>query len=37
MTLEQEAEWMNTQGVKLGYSVVHSTMLEKMYEKGLLL
>ena len=36
LMLEQEAEWMNTQGVKLGYSVIHSSMLEKMYEKGLI-
>lgn len=37
MTLEEEAEWMSTEGVKLGYSIIHSSMLEKMYEKGLLL
>ena len=34
--LTNEIEWMSTEGVKLGYSVVHSTMLEKMYERGLI-
>jgi hypothetical protein len=33
---ETEAQWMNTEGMRLGYSIVHSSMLEKMYEKGLL-
>ena len=33
---ESEAQWMNTEGMRLGYSIVHSSMLEKMYEKGLL-
>jgi hypothetical protein len=36
MTLQEEAEWMNTEGLKLGYSIVHSSMLKKMFEKGLL-
>jgi hypothetical protein len=36
LTLEEEAEWMNTEGVKLGYSIINSQMLEKMYEKGLI-
>lgn len=36
MTLEEEALWMNTEGVKLGYSIIHSSMIEKMYEKGLI-
>jgi len=36
LSIEQEAEWMSTEGAKLGYSVIHSSMLEKMYEKGLL-
>jgi hypothetical protein len=34
--LTNEIEWMSTEGVKLGYSVIHSSMLEKMYEKGLI-
>ena len=33
---ETEAQWMNTEGMRLGYSIVHSSMLEKMHEKGLL-
>jgi hypothetical protein len=36
MTLAEETEWMNTKGVELGFSIVSSMMLEKMYEKGLL-
>jgi hypothetical protein len=36
LSLEDEALWMNTEGAKLGYSVIHSSMLEKMYKKGLL-
>ena len=34
--LTNEIEWMSTEGVKLGYSVIHSSMIEKMYEKGLI-
>jgi hypothetical protein len=34
--IAEEAEWMGTEGAKLGYSIIHSSMLEKMYEKGLL-
>jgi len=29
-------KWMDDVGSKLGYSIVHSTMLEKMYEAGLI-
>lgn len=35
-TLEKEAEWMRTEGAKLGYSIIHSDMLRKMYEAGLI-
>lgn len=31
-----EIEWMNTEGRKLGYSIIHGTMLKQMYEKGLI-
>lgn len=31
-----EAEWMATEGEKLGYSIIHSSMIKKMYEKGLI-
>jgi len=34
--LTNEIEWMSTEGVKRGYSVIHSTMLKQMYEKGLI-
>ena len=33
---EQEMEWMQTEGKNLGYSIIHSAMLERMHEKGLL-
>ena len=33
---EQELEWMVTMGSRLGYSIIHSSMLERMYEKELL-
>ena len=33
---ESEAEWMSTEGAKLGYSVIHSGMIKQMYEKGLI-
>jgi len=32
----QEMEWMATKGMELGYSIIHSTMLKQMYEKGLI-
>ena len=32
----QEMAWMETKGKDLGYSLIHSLMLEKMYKKGLL-
>jgi hypothetical protein len=28
--------WMPTKGKDLGYSIIHSVMLEQMFEKGLL-
>jgi hypothetical protein len=33
---EQEMAWMDTLGSRLGYSIIHSSMLERMYEKELL-
>jgi hypothetical protein len=33
---EQEMQWMATKGMELGYSIIHSSMLERMYEKGLI-
>jgi hypothetical protein len=33
---EAETHWMETKGKDLGYSIIHSKMLEQMYEKGLL-
>jgi hypothetical protein len=34
--LDNEIQWMTTEGLKRGYSVIHSTMLKQMYEKGLI-
>ena len=34
--LPNEIEWMNTEGRKRGYSIIHGTMLKQMYEKGLI-
>lgn len=36
LTRDQEMEWMNSEGRRLGLSIVHSDMLEKMWEKGLI-
>ena len=36
LSYRKEAEWMNNEGAKLGYSVIHSSMLKQMYEKGLI-
>jgi len=36
LSTEQEREWFETEGKKLGLSIVHSDMLKQMYEKGLL-
>ena len=36
LSVAEEAEWMATEGAKLGYSVIHSSMIKKMYEKGLI-
>ena len=33
---EQEREWFETEGKRLGLSIIHSDMLKQMYEKGLL-
>jgi hypothetical protein len=33
---EQEMQWMETEGKALGFSIIHSSMLEQMYEKGLI-
>jgi hypothetical protein len=36
LTNEGEVQWMATEGHKRGYSIIHSTMLKQMYEKGLI-
>ena len=36
LSVAQEAEWMSTEGAKLGYSIIHSSMIKQMYEKGLI-
>lgn len=36
LTTGQEMEWMSTQGKDLGFSVVHSDMLRKMWAAGLI-
>jgi hypothetical protein len=36
LSVAEEAEWMSTDGAKLGYSVIHSGMIKQMYEKGLI-
>ena len=36
LTKDGEVQWMATEGRKRGYSIIHSTMLEQMYEKGLI-
>jgi hypothetical protein len=36
LTTTQEMEWMETKGKAKGYSIIHSFMLERMYEKELL-
>jgi hypothetical protein len=35
-TTEQEIDWLNTAGRKLGLSIIHSDQLRKMYEAGLI-
>jgi hypothetical protein len=34
--IEDEVQWMVKVGRELGFSIVHSTMLRKMYEAGLI-
>ena len=36
LTTHEELTWMNNEGRALGYSVIHGTMIKKMYEKGLI-
>ena len=33
---EDELDWMREEGAKLGFSIIHSDLLRKMYEKGLI-
>lgn len=35
LSTEEELNWMNTTGAQLGCSVIHSSLLYKMWEKGL--
>ena len=32
----QEMQWMDDSDISHGYSVIHSSLLERMFEKGLL-
>lgn len=36
LTAEQEREWFETEGKAAGLSIIHSDMLKRMYEAGLL-
>lgn len=36
LSLEGEIKWMNTEGRKRGYSIIHGTQIKKMYEAGLI-
>lgn len=36
LSTEQEKKWFEIEGKKKGLSIIHSSMLQKMYEKGLL-
>ena len=36
LTQEQELEYLNTTAAPKGYSIVHSSMLQKMYMQGLM-
>lgn len=33
---EKEVNWMVSEGLKRGYSIIHSTLLRRMYESGLI-
>jgi hypothetical protein len=33
---EEELQWMTTEGVRLGLSIIHGAMLKRMYELGLI-
>jgi hypothetical protein len=35
LNIEEEIEWMDEIGKAKGYSIVHSTLLRRMYEAGL--
>lgn len=36
LSSDGEIEWMNTEGRKRGYSIIHGTQIKKMYEAGLI-
>lgn len=36
LTTEQELRWMDDVGIKLGLSVIHGTIIKRMYEAGLI-
>ena len=36
LTPAQELDWMDISDLTHGYSVIHSTLLQRMYEKGLI-
>lgn len=36
LSTEQEREWFETEGKKLGFSIIHSEMLKQMHAGGIL-
>ena len=36
LSTEQELRWMDDSDLTHGYSIIHSTMLKQMFDKGLL-
>jgi peptide methionine sulfoxide reductase MsrB len=36
LSVQEEQDWMATEGLERGYSIVHSTLLRRMYEAGLI-
>ena len=36
LSTADELEWMDNSDISHGYSVIHSTLLQRMYEKGLI-
>jgi hypothetical protein len=36
LTPAEELRWMDEEGRKRGYSIIHGTLIKQMYEKGLI-